>query len=169
MKLKKGRSDINAEKDVKIVVLVGTDFPEWQNKYLQVAKELHAEGKLNDNSVLKTKVDGKDMKKVMPFISKLKQRLAAGEPADVIFNNKTSFNEIELMEKIQNNDSIKQAVQAINKDKIVSVEILAIAPGSETATSITTKEEGVPLPQGASKAIENAVPGSPSIIIRNVD
>ncbi|KAL6947792.1 cytosolic leucyl tRNA synthetase [Hanseniaspora uvarum] len=169
LKLKKGRSDINAEKDVKIVVLVGTDFPEWQNKYLQVAKELHAEGKLNDNSVLKTKVDGKDMKKVMPFISKLKQRLAAGEPADVIFNNKTSFNEIELMEKIQNNDSIKQAVQAINKDKIVSVEILAIAPGSETATSITTKEEGVPLPQGASKAIENAVPGSPSIIIRNVD
>lgn len=169
LKSKKGRSDVDAEKDVKITVLVGTDFPEWQNKYLQVAKELHAEGKLNDNSVLKTKVEGKDMKKVMPFISMLKQRLASGEQADVVFNNKTTFNELELIEKIYKNDSIKQAVQAINKSKIVGVEILAFAPGSETATSIVTKEEGVPLPQGASKAIENAVPGSPSVIIRNVE
>ncbi|CAI8498025.1 unnamed protein product [Hanseniaspora opuntiae] len=169
LKSKKGRSDVDAEKDVKITVLVGTDFPEWQNKYLQVAKELHAEGKLNDNSVLKTKVEGRDMKKVMPFISMLKQRLASGEQADVVFNNKTTFNELELIEKIYKNDSIKQAVQAINKSKIVGVEILAFAPGSETATSIVTKEEGVPLPQGASKAIENAVPGSPSVIIRNVE
>ncbi|KAL6933468.1 cytosolic leucyl tRNA synthetase [Hanseniaspora guilliermondii] len=169
LKLKKGRSDVNADKDVKITVLVGTDFPEWQNKYLQVAKELHSEGTLNDNSVLKTKVDGKDMKKVMPFISKLKQRLAAGEQPEVVFNNKTTFNELELIEKIYKNDSIKQAVQAISKDKIVALDILAIAPGSDSATSIVTKEEGLPLPQGASKAIENAVPGSPSVIIRNVE
>ncbi|OBA28001.1 hypothetical protein HANVADRAFT_22229 [Hanseniaspora valbyensis NRRL Y-1626] len=169
LKQKKGKSDVDSSKDVKVTILIGTEFPEWQNKYLQVAKELNDSGSLNDNSVLKTKVDGKDMKKVMPFISKLKQRLASGEKPEVVFNNKTTFDEVELIEKVQKNDSIRQALQVITKDQIKEVEILTFAPGSESAYSLISKQENVALPQGASKAIENAVPGIPSVLLRNIE
>ncbi|OEJ82881.1 Leucine--tRNA ligase, cytoplasmic [Hanseniaspora osmophila] len=166
LKSKKGKTDVDAAKPIKLTLLISNSFPEWQTKYLEVAKQLHESGELNDNKVLKTKIDGKDFKKVMPYISLIKQRLASGESSAVVFNNTLTFNEVELVKTIGIDNLIK-ALQVL-PNKITETEIIAFDHGAAVGKSLLNADKEVELPKNAVKTLENSVPGQPGVLIKNI-
>ncbi|QEU60571.1 Cdc60 [Kluyveromyces lactis] len=161
LKKKKGKgSDVDVSKPAKLTLYIIETFPEWQTKYIDLVRELFENQTLDDNKVVKTKVDPKDMKRAMPFISLLKQRLTTESPESV-FTRDLLFNEIETVKSTF--DILKKSSQSI---KISEYEILSLPYGSETAKNVFTNEE---VTIQKSKAIENAIPGEPAILIKNIE
>ncbi|AGO09902.1 AaceriAAL088Wp [[Ashbya] aceris (nom. inval.)] len=160
LKKKKGKgSDVDPTKPAKLSMYITESFPSWQTKYIEMVRELFEQQKLDDNQVLKSKVDPKDMKRAMPFISMLKQRLASESPSTV-FNRELLFNEESIVKSTL--DAIKRACQAI---KVDVYQFIVFPHGSTTGRDILTGEEQeVPV----CKATENALPGQPGICINNL-
>ena len=159
-KKKGGNVDVDKEKDCSITIFISASFPEWQQKYVDISKKLHEEGKLEDMKFVKEQIDGKDMKRAMPFINELKKQLLT-EKADEVFNRELLFDEIDVVRQAVN--SIKKSPTAIN---VTDVKIVSFANGSTTGKNILT-EENVEIPQKI-KSIDNAVPGQPAVIIKNI-
>merc|ERR1712007_100029 len=122
---------------------------------VDISKKLHEEGKLEDMKFVKEQIDGKDMKRAMPFINELKKQLLT-EKADEVFNRELLFDEIDVVRQAVN--SIKKSPTAIN---VTDVKIVSFANGSTTGKNILT-EENVEIPQKI-KSIDNAVPGQPAV------
>ncbi|GMM30343.1 leucine--tRNA ligase [Martiniozyma asiatica (nom. inval.)] len=161
LKKKKGGKAADLDKDApsKLVVYVSSSFPEWQEKFVSVAKSLYEEGKLNDNKELKNHIDGKEMKRAMPFISELKKQLAIESP-EKVFNRELIFDEL---------DVIKQSVEILKKAptscNVTEVEIISFENGSATGQNAARAEVEIP---SKVKSIENAVPGQPAVLIKNL-
>ncbi|CEP60142.1 leucine--tRNA ligase CDC60 LALA0_S01e03972g [Lachancea lanzarotensis] len=161
MKKKKGKgADVDVTKPAKIVMLISESFPEWQNQYIELVRTLFEAQSLNDNKKIKEAVDPKDMKRAMPFISMLKQRLVS-EPVETVFNRELPFDEVAVVKSTV--ASLKKCCQAI---KCEEFQFLSFPYGSKTGKDIFTGEE-VDI-NFSVKAVESAVPGSPSIIISNI-
>ncbi|XDT41434.1 tRNA synthetases class I (I, L, M and V) [Nakaseomyces glabratus] len=161
LKKKKGKgAEVDQSKPVKLTLLVSKTFPEWQAGCIEIVREMFANQTLNDNKMIKEKVNPKEMKRAMPFISLLKQRLATESP-EAVFNRELQFNETETIKATI--DNIKKAAQQL---KVEEIEVLAFPHGSNVATNIFTGQE-VELPS-APKAIESALPGNPSILFNNI-
>lgn len=160
-KKKGGKTDVDKEKECLLTIYVCSSFPEWQQKYVDVTKKLYEEGKLDDMKLVKEHIDGKDMKRAMPFINELKKQLAV-EKADEVFNRELLFDEIDVVK--QAIESIKKAPATIN---VSSVQIVAFANGSKTGKDVIT-EKDVEIPQKI-KSIDNAVPGQPAVLIKNIE
>lgn len=159
LKSKKGKAEVDALLPASLTLLVSTSFPEWQDQYIEVVRELFEKQQLNDNKALKEKV-GKDMKRAMPFIQFLKQRLAK-EDAKTVFNRKLTFNETELVQEVMHNfDKFTTTI------KVDSVRVLTFPHGSKTGVDIKTGES-VEIPV-TGKVVESAVPGQPGIVIKNI-
>lgn len=160
LKKKKGNkpNDLNKDTPSKLVVFVSKSFPEWQQKYVDVTKKLYEEGKLNDNSEMKKHIDGKEMKKAMPFISELKKQISI-EGAEKVFNRELIFDELNVVK--QSLDVLKKAPASCN---VTEVEIVVFESGESTGESL--EGEKVEIPQKV-KSIENAVPGQPAVLIKN--
>lgn len=158
-KKKGGKVDVEKEKDVLLTIYVSSSFPEWQQKYVDVTKKLYEEGKLDDMKLVKEQIDGKDMKRAMPFINELKKQLSI-EKADEVFNRELLFDEIDVVR--QATESIKKAPTSLN---VAAVKIVSYANGSSTGKDVLTEEE-VEIPK--IKSVENAVPGQPAVIIKNI-
>lgn len=85
LKKKKGKSaEIDASKPVKLTLLISESFPEWQSQCVEIVRKLFSEQTLDDNKKVREHIEPKEMKRAMPFISLLKQRLANEKPEDVI-------------------------------------------------------------------------------------
>lgn len=160
LKSKKGKAEVDASKAASITLLVSTSFPEWQDEYIELVRELYESHTLNDNKVIKEKV-GKDMKRAMPFINFLKQRLVKEDPKTV-FNRKLTFNEGELLKKVLT--IIEKAPTTLN---VSEVKVVAFPHGSKSGTDIISGEEVAITATG--KVVEAAVPGVPGILIKNVE
>lgn len=160
LKSKKGKSEVDPSKPVVVTLLVAASFPEWQDQYIEVVRQLFESNSLNDNKAIKEKV-GKDMKRAMPFITFLKQRLVKEDPKTV-FNRKLTFDE---------GDVIKQVLPNISKStttfKIERVDIVAFAHGKSVGTDILTGAEVAVTATG--KVVDSAVPGEPGIVIKNAE
>ena len=98
----------------------------------------------------------KSNKKVMPFVQNLKKRLTSGENADVIFDRKLAFNELDLLEKMV--PGLKKAA-GLTVVEIVKVD----EDGKNGVVGDDKKVEGLP-PQA-----ESAVPGAPTFGFENVE
>lgn len=160
LKKKKGKgADVDPSKPAKLILYIIETFPEWQTKYIDLVRELFEKQSLDDNKVIKTRVEPKDMKRAMPFISLLKQRLSTESP-DSVFNRELLFNEIETVKDTF--DSLKKSSQAI---KISEYEIVSLPYNADVGKNIFTNEEVV---VQKSKVVENAIPGEPAIIIKNI-
>ncbi|CCH42951.1 leucyl-tRNA synthetase [Wickerhamomyces ciferrii] len=161
LKKKKGKpSELDASKPVKLTIFVSESFPEWQNNYIELVRELFERQSLNDNSVIKEKV-GKDMKRAMPFISNLKQRLTKESP-QVVFNRELNFSEVETIKKAY--DNIKRAASLVKTEQ---VQIISFKNGAKVGKDIFTGEEIPILITG--KIIDSAVPGQPGLLMNNIE
>lgn len=162
LKKKKGGkpSELDTSKPVKLTVFVSESFPEWQNNYIELVRELFEKQTLDDNKVIKEKV-GKDMKRAMPFISSLKQRLTK-ESSEVVFNRELNFDEVETIKNAI--ESIKKATSAL---KIKEYQVIYFKNGATVGTDVFANEE-VPITV-AGKIIDSAVPGQPGILLENID
>lgn len=161
LKKKKGKgADVDISKPAKLILYIIETFPEWQTKYIELVRKLFESQSLNDNKVIKESVEPKDMKRAMPFISLLKQRLISESPESV-FNRELLFDEIKTVTSTL--DIIKKSAQAI---KIEDYEFISLPYGSETGKNIFTGEE---VKIQSNKAIENAIPGEPAILIKNIE
>lgn len=160
LKSKKGKAEVDASKPAVLTLLVSTSFPEWQDEYIELVRELYENHTLNDNKVIKEKV-GKDMKRAMPFINFLKQRLAKEDPKTV-FNRKLTFDEGELLKKV-----LPIAEKAPTTLKVDEIKVVAFPHGSKTGTDLVSGEVVEITTTG--KVVEAAVPGVPGILIKNVE
>ncbi|EGV60825.1 cytosolic leucyl tRNA synthetase [Yamadazyma tenuis] len=161
LKKKKGGkpSEVDGSKPARLTLFVASSFPEWQDSYIDLVRELFEAHTLNDNSVIKQKV-GKDIKRAMPFISILKQRLAVEDPKTV-FNRELTFDEIDTIKAVMAN--IQRAPVSID---IQEVEVITIASGSKVGKNIATGEDYEITITG--KIIDSAVPGQPGVMIKNI-
>lgn len=159
LKSKKGKAEVDSSKPANLTLYVSTSFPEWQDQYIELTRQLFDSQTLNDNKVIKEKV-GKDMKRAMPFINFLKQRLVKEDPATV-FNRKLTFNEGEALLKV-----LPQLQKSTTTLEIESVRVISFPNGGKTGTDLSTGEE-VAIP-AAGKTVDAAVPGVPGIVITNV-
>lgn len=151
--------ELDTSKPVRLSVYVSDSFPEWQNNYIELVRELFEKQSLDDNKIIKEKV-GKDMKRAMPFISNLKQRLTR-ESSEVVFNRELNFDEVL---------TIKNSIEFIKKStaivKIQEYNIIHFKNGENVGTDIFTGEE-IPI-SITGKIIDSAVPGQPGILIENI-
>ncbi|KAI5966828.1 CDC60 [Candida pseudojiufengensis] len=159
LKKRKGKSDFENGESVKLIVLVSNTFPEWQDNYIELVRELFENQQLSDNNLIKQKV-GKDMKRAMPFINQLKFRLNSEDP-NLIFNRKITFNEIEILQKVLT--LIQNSTFSV---KIKEIEIISFDNGSDQGKNILTGEDVIIDIKG--KVKDNAVPGEPGIILRKI-
>ena len=160
LKSKKGKAEVDASKPAVLTLLVSTSFPEWQDEYIELVRQLFESLTLNDNKIIKEKV-GKDMKRAMPFINFLKQRLAKEDPKTV-FNRKLTFDEGELLQKVV--DNIQKSTTTI---KIEKLNVVSFPYGSKQGLDLATGKEVEITATG--KVVEAAVPGQPGILIRNTE
>ncbi|KAI3404824.2 CDC60 [Candida oxycetoniae] len=160
LKKKKGKCDFSSGDSVKLTLLVCNTFPEWQETYIEIVRQLFEEHKLSDNNLIKEKV-GKDMKRGMPFINQLKYRLNTESP-ELVFNRKLTFNEVETLQKITK--LIKNAPFAV---KVQELQILAFDYGATKGKDVLTGEENVEI-NYTGKIKENAKPGEPGVILTKI-
>ncbi|EJS41402.1 cdc60p [Saccharomyces arboricola H-6] len=161
LKKKKGKSaEVDASKPVKLMLLISESFPEWQSQCVEVVRKMFAEQTLNDNKKIREYVEPKEMKRAMPFISLLKQRLANEKPENV-FERELQFNEIDTVKAAAKN--VERAAQAL---KIAEFSAISFPYGAKTGQDIFTGEE-VEIPPVA-KIVENAVPGNPGVVFQNI-
>lgn len=162
LKVKKGKNvkNLDIAKPVKLSLYVASSFPEWQDKYIELVRELFEAQTLNDNKVLKTKVEPKEMKRAMPFISLVKARLTKEKP-EVVFNRKLNFDELDVIKK-----ALAVLKKSTAKVTVADIEVITFDSGAEVGKNVTTGEE-VALPKV--KTIDSAVPGQPGIVIVNIE
>ncbi|KAG7807857.1 hypothetical protein KL921_004152 [Ogataea angusta] len=160
LKKKKGKSaDLDKDKPCVLTLYISASFPEWQKNYVELVRRLFEEHKLDDNNEIKANIDGKDMKKAMPFVSSLKKRLAT-EPPESVFNRELSFSELETVKVAK--DVIKKAAAICN---VIEVAAVPIDSKSTSGQDIFTGKT-VEIPTG--KILESSVPGQPAISIKNI-
>lgn len=159
-KKKGGKVDVDKDQDCVLYVYVCSSFPEWQQKYVDISKKLYEEGKLDDMKLVKGLIDGKDMKRAMPFINELKKQLAT-EKADEVFNRELLFDEIDVVRQAL--ESIKKAPTII---KVAEVKIVSFENGASVGKEVISEQE-IEIPAKV-KSIENAVPGQPAVLIKNL-
>lgn len=155
----KGGDTVDPTKPSKLTIFIAESFPEWQDAYIELVRELFESQTLEDNTTIKQKV-GKDMKRAMPFISVLKQRLTKESP-DAVFNRELNFNETETVKTAI--DNLKSSASTF---KIQELQALVFKNGSRVGTDIFTGEE-VPI-FITGKIVDSAVPGQPGIMIANI-
>ena len=132
-------------------------FPEWQDKCIEVVKQVLQETGSVDVKGVSSKLDKAELKKSMPFIQALKKRIDSGEDATAVFDRKLAFDELTTLETMV--PGLKQTV-----NKLESVVIVSVKPGS--TSGVIYKSDGQtldPLPQPAA----GATPGNPSFFFEN--
>lgn len=160
LKKKKGGkpADVDVTKPVKLSLFISTCFPEWQDNYIELVKDMFEKHTLDDNKAIKEKV-GKDMGRAMPFISLLKQRLANEDPK-LVLNRELTYNEVDTVKDVLSNIQ-RSPVQVDVKE----VEVIVFANGEKEGKNMFTGESVEIGVKG--KVVDNAVPGEPGILIRN--
>jgi leucyl-tRNA synthetase len=148
------------KKPKKLTIFVAAKFPAWQEKYIDLVKEAW-DGKGMDDKEVNAKVakmgEMKSNKKVMPFVMGLKKRLTSGEKADLVFNRKLAFDEVQ---------TLKNMVPGLKKAAGLSVvEVIEVAEGGKTGKIVGEDREATELPPHA----ESAVPGVPTFSFENVE
>lgn len=147
------------KKPKKLTIFAAAKFPAWQEKYIDLVREAWDPVKKGvDDKDLNAKMKSMgDMKKPMPFVQGLKKRLLAGEKADLVFNRKLAFNEIE---------TLKNMVPGLKKAAgLTVVELVEMAEGGKSGKVVGEEREIPGLPPNA----EQAVPGVPTFHFENVE
>lgn len=159
LKKKRGKAEVDGALPTKLTIFIATTFPAWQADYIELVRELFEAQSLDDNKLIKEKV-GKDMKRAMPFISLLKQRLASEDPK-IVLNREITFNEVEVFKSVYTN--IQKSATILDFKEI---EVISFENGAKEGKNIFTGET-VPITV-TGKVVDAAIPGEPGISIVNI-
>ncbi|KAI1625684.1 leucyl-tRNA synthetase [Exophiala viscosa] len=150
-KMAKGKSAaFDPRKPKRITIFVASNFPQWQDKYVDLVREMLEKTTLHDDKELNGKVakmgKGPEMKKAMPFVQALKKRLVVNmEAPEAVFERKLPFDEVEIVTEMRKG--------------------LMRTTGSKDVSVVLVGEDKSGLPPMA----EQAVPGSPTFLFENME
>lgn len=143
--------------DKKITIFAAQKFPDWQEKYLEEARQAF-DGMTIDTKAVMQKVPKPEIKKAAPFIQNLKKRLDAGENSDAVFNRRLPFSELDIL---------RAMIPIIPVPKLKNVEIVSVDDGGKTGIVLLENgkegEKRAELPPMAA----SAEPGSPTFLFEN--
>jgi leucyl-tRNA synthetase len=145
------------KKPKKLTIFAADKFPAWQEKYIDLVREVFDEKTMTvQDKELTPKISKMgEMKKAMPFVQALKRRLLAGEKPQTVFERKLAFDEI---------NTLKEMVSGLKKAAgLKHVDIVQVAEGGKKGTLVGGGEIHS-LPQAA----DGAVPGVPTFHFENV-
>lgn len=151
-KMAKGKaSNFDPRKPKRITIFAATAFPAWQDKYVDLVRDMLAKSSLGDDKIVNGAVakmgKGPELKKAMPFVQGLKKRIVTNkEKPEVVFERKLPFDEISVLEEMRN--GLKRTTGC--------TEVVVIKVTED-------KKEGLP------NQAEQAVPGQPSFLFENVE
>jgi len=149
-KMAKGKAAaFDPRKPKRITIFAASSFPGWQDKYVELVRELLDKSSLHDDKALNAQVakmgKGPEMKKAMPFVQGLKKRLVVNKEApEVVFERKLPFDEVSVLEEMKKG--------------------LMRTTGCKEVVVITVGEDKSGLPPLA----EYAVPGQPTFSFENI-
>ena len=153
------------KKAKKLTIFVASDFPSWQEKYIELVRELFDATHLSvdDKALNQRMAQIGEMKKPMPFVQGMKRRLMAGESPTTVFERKLLFDELQTLEEMA------PGLKKIAGCK--SVDIIAVDEGGKSGHVVLSDERsrgepsGIDLPPTA----QGAVPGLPTFFLQNID
>ncbi|KAG4304749.1 hypothetical protein PORY_001802 [Pneumocystis oryctolagi] len=92
----------NPDKPKKLIILVSTEFPQWQQECIHLLREHYDEEKnsFNEETLLSEISKTKQVEKNMPFIQQMKLSILnrpKGITAEEIFERKLSFDELNIL------------------------------------------------------------------------
>lgn len=163
LKKKKGKNVVpfDPKAPSKLSIYIAGSFPDWQESYIDLVRENFSNMSLNFTPEFKQQVAKLgDVKRGMQFVNHLKSRLTSESP-ETVFNRKLVFDEESTAKSVV--DLVKRAPTASN---IQEIQIITIdsKDSSKGKDIISGEEVSVP----STKAIQDAVPGTPSISIVNI-
>jgi leucyl-tRNA synthetase len=146
------------KKPKKLTIFSANKFPSWQEKYIDLVREVFDEKTLTVNERELTPRISKmgEMKKAMPFVQGLKKRLVSGEKPQTVFERKLAFDEI---------NTLKEMVPGLKKAAgLKVVDIVQVTEGGKKGVLVGGADvDGLP------QMAEAAVPGVPTFHFENVD
>ncbi|KAI5800012.1 hypothetical protein EDC01DRAFT_648573 [Geopyxis carbonaria] len=152
-------SGYDPKKPKKLAIYVAVKYPSWQEKYIDLVRELFDKVSLtiNDKEMNPRVAKMGEMKKAMPFIQGLKKRLAV-EPPEIVLERKLAFDEV---------DTLKQIVPTLQRTTgCKELEIIVVDEGGKSGTRIGARSENLTsLPPVA----EGAEPGNPRFEFTNIE
>ncbi|KAF8469119.1 leucyl-tRNA synthetase [Kalaharituber pfeilii] len=156
------------KKPKKLSIYVALSFPSWQEKYIGLVREHFDTLTLTvDDAKLKPAIAKMgEMKKAMPFVQALKQRLViAKEDPQTVFDRKLVFDEVKTL------GEVLPVLKRVTGCK--AVEIVVLEEGGKKGRKVPDEgkgnwEEGE-IVEGLSNASEGAVPGNPGFALENVE
>lgn len=140
-KLAKGKANMvsyDPKQSKRLTIFVTKSFPEWQEKYIEEARNA-MDGLTFDDKKVRAKIAKPDMKKAMPFVQLLKKRLDAGETAGNVFDRKLPFDEVTVLREMV--PGLKVTVPKLKEVDIVVVEE---AGGKDLPSQAAIAEPGQP-------------------------
>lgn len=140
-RLTKGKGLLfDRSKDKRLNIYVAKSWPTWQEKYIDLVRELF-DGVTLDAKTVAKRVEKAEMKKAMPFIQELKRRLESGESRESVLDRALSFDEVQALKEMV--PVLKSTVPKLKEVGVIVID----------------KSNGGGLPRTAS----SAEPGSPSL------
>lgn len=157
-KLSKGKSStFDPKKPKKVTIYAAKKYPSWQEKYIDLVREAFDAINISVNDKeLKPKVaQYGEMKKAMPFVQNLKQRLVQSrEDPETVFERKLPFDEFAVLREMSAGLKRTTGCQEI--------DIVAVDEGGKSGEVVGTGEKVGDL------QAENAIPGQPTFRFVNI-
>ena len=153
-KVAKGKAAVfDPRKPKRLTIFVARSFPQWQEKYVDLVRELFAKSNLSDDknlnaSVAKLAGKGPELKKAMPFVQSLKKDVGNADTPQtkekVLGERKLGFDEEKIL--------MEMRMGLMKTTGCEDVVVRGVGDG----------EQGLP------GMAENAVPGMPTFLFENV-
>ncbi|KAL2023609.1 hypothetical protein VTK56DRAFT_1766 [Thermocarpiscus australiensis] len=148
-------------KDKRLNVYVAKSWPPWQQRYIDLVRELF-DGVTLDAKAVSKRVQKADMKRAMPFVQELKRKLEAGERAEVVLDRALLFDEARALREMV--PVLKSMVSRLKEVSIVVIDHHDHNVDSDNAETVGQRKRQGELPQIAS----SAEPGNPSLEFVNI-
>ncbi|KAH6687483.1 leucyl-tRNA synthetase [Plectosphaerella plurivora] len=168
-KMSKGKqSSFDPTKNKKLTIFVAESFPAWQNSYRSIMQEHYEATGNTDLKAVMSKIDKKEMKKVMPFLQNLKKRLDGGESADRVFEKESPFKEVEVLREmvpgLQSTVRKLEVVEAVRLREDGKGEVVFALGKEEAVAKFGSKAGDV-----VDGVTSDVTPGNPASVFVNID
>lgn len=160
LKKKKKGPIFDSKKPSRLSIYISTEFPDWQKAYVDLVTEKLETLDFKEMTPQFKKDVGSlgDPKRGMQFVNMLRLRILNGEDEKDVLDRGLKFDEKEVALKAQ--EILKASVMSTN---VTEFEIIYMHQG-QAVNILTGRRSDVP----SAKPVNDAVPGSPGIILANI-
>lgn len=163
-KMSKGRKGFfDPKKPKKVTIFVARNYPAWQESYVELVRKHFDAVKISINDkALNAEIPKAEMKKAMPFVQLLKQKLVGQkEDPNKVLDRKLGFDEVKTLVDVL--PAMKRTIGS------QVMEVVLVDDGGKTGSLV--KEDGslVAVEGALAQVAEGAVPGVPTFSFENVE